>query len=829
MDSPRWTLVKSEFARVQALPADERSAALAALDGALRDEVASLLDALAHVPSALEGERIGPLARADDEAPRERVGAWQITATLGRGGMGVVYLGHRQADDIDLQAAVKVVAGATHSGAIARRFRAERRILADLDHPGIARLLDGGTTEDGLPYFALEYVDGAPIGDYVTAHALDLRARLALFRRVCDAVAYAHGHLVVHRDLKPANILVTADGSPKLLDFGIAKVLSAEGDEGVEPATVTVQGWMTPAYASPEQMRGLPTTIASDVYALGLILYELLVEAPAIRRDSAPVDVARVKLEGDIPRPSTAVLRAADEPTRGRADRARLARALRGDLDTIVLKAIAVEPSRRYVSVSALADEIDRYLAGRPVLARADSVSYRAAKFVGRHRWAVAASVVAVVALTTTAAVALRQARLASARFEQVHGLAKSMMFELHDIVAPLPGSLEARRLIVDRSLAYLDRLSRDEGAGQDVQLDVVRGYLRLSSILGRALDSAGLGRSGEALERTRQAVDVARRTVRANPRSTEARMMLVEALQAATEAYDLRGDSAAAAAAGEEAIAVAAALVREHPAEARYKARLADATVKTANAFFYGPSQERGLALFKQAVALEQELHKADPDRPERQLGLSAASHFLGSALIEAGNLPPAETHLREALRLDELRAVAAPETAKGDVADDLLQLSQLMVRMRRFDEAADYLTRAVAVRREISAAQPQSQLAQMRVGAALDRLAWLMVSRGTPALAIEPGSEAVAIGARVWGADRANRTAAREYLYAMTDLSVALLRVKRVSEGCALADKAGAFGAAEGARLGPPGPSLLKRVDGVLKECGRHASTTP
>ncbi len=826
MDAARWTLVKSEFARLQALPPDERGAALAGLDGDLRDEVASLLEALAHAPSSLDGERVGPLARAGgDEAPRERIGAWRILGTLGQGGMGVVYLGHRQADDVELRAAVKVVAGAVHSGAIARRFRAERRILAGLDHPGIARLLDGGTTEDGLPYFALEYVDGVPITDYVAAQKLDLRARLGLFLRVCDAVAYAHAHLVVHRDLKPANILVTADGSPKLLDFGIAKVVSAEADDA-EPATVTAQGWMTPAYASPEQVRGEPTTTASDVYALGLILYELLVGAAAIRRDSKPVDVARVKLAGDIPRPSTAALRAADEPARSRSDRARLARALRGDLDVIVLTAIAVEPSRRYAGVTALADEIERYLSGRPVLARADSLGYRTAKFVLRHRWAVGASALAVAALAATAAVATRQAQLASARFDEVHGLAKSMMFELHDVVAPLPDSLEARRLIVDRSLAYLDRLALDEDAGEDVQLDVVRGYLRLSSILGRELDSAGLGRSDEALQRTRQALEIARRTVRAGPRSADARLMLVEALEAATESYDNRDDYTSAQAAGEEAIAVATALVQEHPGEGRYKARLASATRKTASAIFYGISKERGIAMFRQTVAIEQELYRADPGNPERQLGLSAAHHFLGTALGEARDYPGSETHLREALRLDELRAAAAPDSAKTDVADDLLQLSQMLVRMKRFDEAAGLLTRAVAVRREISAAQPRSRMAELRVGAALDRFAWLMVQRGTPALAIEPGREAMAIGARVWASDPANTIAAREYLYAMTDLSVALMRTNRVSEGCALAAKAGAFGAAEGHRQGPTGQALLKRVQGVLDQCKPPAS---
>ncbi|MEZ5289136.1 MAG: serine/threonine-protein kinase [Vicinamibacterales bacterium] len=232
MDPARWAIVKAEFARVRALPADARPAALADMGADIGAEVASLLAALDRAMPALDGERIGPVASIGDAAPpRQRIGPWRVLDTLGRGGMGVVYRCERQADDVVLRAAVKVVAGVADSSDVARRFRAERRILASLDHPGIARLLDGGTTDDGLPYFALEYVDGVPVTDYAATHTLDVRARLALFRRIGDAVAFAHRRLVVHRDIKPGNILVAADGTPKLLDFGIAKVLSTEGEE----------------------------------------------------------------------------------------------------------------------------------------------------------------------------------------------------------------------------------------------------------------------------------------------------------------------------------------------------------------------------------------------------------------------------------------------------------------------------------------------------------------------------------------------------------------------------------------------------------------------
>ncbi|MEZ5293509.1 MAG: serine/threonine-protein kinase [Vicinamibacterales bacterium] len=493
MHSARWTVIKREFARVQALPPEARDEALASLDAALRDEVASLLDGLGKAAPGLDGDRIGPLVQLDDARPAPaRIGPWRVVRTLGRGGMGVVYLGERQADDVVLRAAIKVVAGLGHGADIARRFRAERRILASLDHPGIARLIDGGTTDDGLPYVALEFVEGVPLTDYARAHRLDVRARLALFRQVCDAVAFAHGRLVVHRDLKPGNVLVTADGAAKLLDFGIAKVLAIDGDESAGPATVTAQGWMTPAYASPEQLRGEPTTTVSDVYSLGLMLYELLVDAAAIPRGANPVDAAKVKLEGAIPKPSTAVVRASGEGAgRTPAERARLARTLRGDLDTIVLAALAVEPARRYASVTALADEIDRYASGQPVRARADSVGYRAVKFVGRNRWAVALGTLAAAAMVVgLVASLLGQQRAERAEAEARRSAATAdrvseFMVGLFNVSDPgeARGNAVTARELLD---AGATRIARELAGEPDVRA-------RLDTVMARAYGELGL------------------------------------------------------------------------------------------------------------------------------------------------------------------------------------------------------------------------------------------------------------------------------------------------------------------------------------------------
>ena len=465
MSATDWTRVRALLESAYDLPADQRLAFVARAasdDQALAAEVRALLAAEAGAGSFLAGTRVGPAAEVEaapgEPSTRTAIGPWRVVGVLGRGGMGAVYLGERMAGDVTLRAAVKLVAGADRDDVL-RRFRLERRILASLDHPGIARLLDGGTTDDGLPYFALEYVDGTSITTHVRERGLDLAARLDLFRRVADAVAFAHRRLVVHRDLKPANILVDATGAPKLLDFGIAKVL--EDTDAASPATVTAQGWMTPAWASPEQLRGEPATTATDVYALGLLLYELLADVSAVPVGD-PVAAARVRLEGGITRPSVAVGR-----TTG-VGAARRAAALRGDLDTIVMKALAVEPARRYDSVSVLAAEIERYQQGRPILARPDTLGYRTSKFVRRHRWAVGFAAVAVAALVAGLALALRgqqqaraaevEARTSAATAERVSGFMVGL-FRIADPGESRGNAVTARELL-DRGAAGIDGLT---------------------------------------------------------------------------------------------------------------------------------------------------------------------------------------------------------------------------------------------------------------------------------------------------------------------------------------------------------------------------------
>ena len=402
-----WPQVESLFERALEVPEPERTAFLAdhcADDPDLHQAVCELL-ATAHAPAGSLREIVIAEAQALTGATAamavgHRIGPFRVIALLGQGGMGAVYLAERDDAQFVHRVAIKILPHSLGAPQAIARFRDERQILAALEHPNIVRMLDGGSTDDGLPYLVMEHIVGTAITRYASDHQLSIRARLALARRVCAGLQYAHQNLVVHRDIKPSNILVEADGTPKILDFGIAKLLAPELGFEREARTRTGSAMFTPEYASPEQARGDAVATATDVYSLGAVLYELMTGQPPHSPTSSSLETLRLICEIDPPRPS-----AAAPPERRRE--------LVGDLDNIILKALHKEPARRYASVEQLADDLGRFLDGLPVAARTATVGYRARKFVRRNKAVVAAATLVLATLSGATVVSLRQARRA--------------------------------------------------------------------------------------------------------------------------------------------------------------------------------------------------------------------------------------------------------------------------------------------------------------------------------------------------------------------------------------------------------------------------------
>ncbi len=413
MDARQWARVKALFGELEGEPASRRAPLLASEpDAEVRREVEALLIALDSIGTRFEHpptlDEDVPISGAE---PGQRIGPWEVVREIGRGGMGAVYEARRVDDTFEKRVALKTVVSG-HGATVVRRFRQERQILARLQHANIAALLDGGVSPSGMPYFVMEYVDGVPIDQAARNQHLSLNARLDLFRSVCAAVQHAHEQLVVHRDLKPANILVTPDWQVKLLDFGIAKLaeVSADGEEGLTETGILP---MTAAYASPEQLSGHPVGVASDIYSLGVILYELTSGARPF--GGTPVTAAIQAAKDRVASPPSRAVTAETAARTGMGDPLRLRKELAGELDAIILKAMRPEPERRYTSVAQLDDDLHRFLSGRPVLAQPDTTGYRVRKFVRRNRLAVSAAAVAVFALIGATVVSARQAAVARA------------------------------------------------------------------------------------------------------------------------------------------------------------------------------------------------------------------------------------------------------------------------------------------------------------------------------------------------------------------------------------------------------------------------------
>ncbi|HET7697641.1 MAG TPA: serine/threonine-protein kinase [Vicinamibacterales bacterium] len=481
MNESRWSYLDALFDEALALPPESRRSFLdlrCAGDPASRRELEELLRLATEPSSLLQPGTVAPaflrdaLARVEPAASgplaaAEKVGVWRVLHEIGRGGMGTVYLAERDDGEFQQQGALKLVHASVAPEEIAQRLRRERRILASLTHANIARLLDGGQTRDGRPFLVMEYVDGRRIDRYCDEERLGIEQRLDLFGRVCAGVQHAHRNLVVHRDIKPSNIIVTRDGEVKLLDFGIARLLAA-ADRLDDPMTQPVMRILTPEYASPEQVRGEAVAIASDVYQLGLLLYELLTGRKAQTiSGTSQAEMEQAVCAAQPPRPSSRVAGDQQAAQARGVTATTLVRRLSGDLDTIVLYALRKEPDRRYASVDELVGDVERFRLGLPIRAHVDSFRYRVRKFVGRRRaalaWSATAIAIAAIALPAVIGERLRSAR-ESARAEQIETILADMFaFASPRVLVPRPTA----RHYVDHAAALVQRELHGQPASQ--------------------------------------------------------------------------------------------------------------------------------------------------------------------------------------------------------------------------------------------------------------------------------------------------------------------------------------------------------------------------
>jgi eukaryotic-like serine/threonine-protein kinase len=674
-------------------------------------------------PGTAEGapEAVGEEFSLRDPLIGTRLGPYRILEEIGTGGMGKVYRAARTDEEFEQIVAIKLVRAGQGSRFVLNRLRSERQILASLDHPNITRLLDGGRTADGLPYLVMEFVDGQPIHEYCAARELDIASRLRLFIEVCSAVHYAHQHLIIHRDIKPGNILITPDAAPKLLDFGIAKILDTGGAPVRGLATVSMVRLLTPAYASPEQLKGDVITTASDIYSLGVVLYELLTGLGPHAIFACP--------ENQTMRPSTLVRRG-PQPG-GRAIpmvRAALARRLTGDLDNIVLKAMHPDPARRYSSAEQLASDLRAHLLHRPVIARRDTLGYRVSTFIARHRAAVACVAALSLALAGSAALAWNEARIAQTeraraerRFNDVRRLAKSLMSDLYPSVQDLPGSTPARQLIVARALEYLDSLSRDVGGDAPLERELAAAYSLLGDVQGNGY-YANLGNPNAALESYRKALAIRQGLAAAAPGNASAAREL---------------------AASYRQIGVALAGLRD----------FADALTN-----YRAAAQQ-----FEQAVAHTTDARLID--------ALAGEWYYLSDTAVEAGRLEEAEASIRRAMAIRSTIVAADPQV-RLDVlthsAGDHAVAARILEHRGRLGEAREEAQRSCDILSRLVAENPNNHTLRTFLGVATMLRARIDAEAGRTSDALASYRGALSQVEAVLAADPANARARYHVAYA-------------------------------------------------------------
>lgn len=730
MNRERWPEVKRILERALEIPAVERASFVPRAcrgDPVLLEEVKEYLAYHTSAEVLLPEGGLIELAPEEESQQKqpERVGPYRILREIGRGGMGIVYLAERADGEFSRRVAIKLIQSGVHEAEFAKLFRRERQILARFEHPNIARLLDAGRTDAGQPYYVMEFVDGVPLEEYCTRHNLSLRKKLELFLSICSAIAYAHRNLVIHRDLKPQNILITAEGTPKLLDFGLAKALA---ETAPESGATTGAMLLTPSYASPEQIKGEPLTVATDVYSLGVLLYELLSGEHPYGDCAGPIGAAIAVLEA-----SPRALRAAG-------------RRIPADLEKIVFVALRKEPERRYATVDAFMEDIRRFLAGYPVRAAGDSFPYRVRKFTNRHRWTLSAGVAAAVLLAISGVMTWQAKQQAELRFQQIRGLAHSVVFEIHDAIANLPGSTPAERLLVARALQYLNALAKDRGNDPGLMFELAQSYEKIGDAQGHP-GRPNLGDRQGALASYRKARQLLVPLRKRKPADTEVENWLANTNEDIADVLP-EDEPALILARRAEAVTLFEDLSRKSSglkalyslARAQYDLALTESEQR---------NYSRAVPAWLAAIVSYERIEKAEPNSDTARSNLALVEKRLAGMYYALGDCHHAIAYDRKAAAIDDSRMAANPnnQVAQTDLSFDLIEIGQCQDRLGSRKQALQTLDRTVSLRRSIAARNPRDARAQLGLEDALRVTAGVRLRAGNLNTAWQLQREALGI----------------------------------------------------------------------------------
>ena len=803
METDRWKQIEQLCHAALALERQQQAAFLdgvCAGDEELRSEVESLLayqkqgdhfiEAPAFVMAAKALAKDNMSSAGHDQLIGRRIGPYQIVERIGVGGMGEVFRAFRADDQYNRAVAIKLVRAGHDSGLFVARFKNERQILAGLDHPNIARLFDGGATEEGIPYFVMELIEGRPIDEYCDSYKLSISERLRLFQQVCSAVHYAHQRLIIHRDIKPGNILVTAEGTPKLLDFGVAKILDPALVSTQLDVTTTATRLVTPAYASPEQIRNAPVTTAADVYSLGVVLYRLLTGHLPYRVDKHNARALEHAIcETEPERPSSAVTRAEESTGPGgtlerispaeigtlrSASPENLHKRLRGDLDHILLKALRKESEQRYTSVEQFSEDLRRHLDGIPVIARAGTLRYRAGKFIRRHKTGVIASSLMMLMLLTAMGAILRESRIArmqqakaERRFNDVRKLANTLMFELHDAIEKLPGSTPARQLLVKNATEYLDSLSRETAGDPSLQRELATAYQKLGDVQGNPY-GPNLGDMTGALASYRKALALRDALCSAKTITGQDRLDLATSYRQMGDMLLTSGDAAAALESSRKAVAISESLTKATPENTKFLQEMVrDYDVMGS---IQGAEQNSGnmgdlqgsLETFRQALAVGQAMVKADPPNRWAHRTVAALEAKIGDILVSEGRRTEASENYRRALQ--GFLALAEPGNAPSqrDVGGMYGRLGRVLDIEGNYAGALQNYRKELEYDSKLVAADPRNSQARTDLMGGYVNLGGMLANTGDVGGGLKLLRDAVRLGTELVASDPTNEESA-------------------------------------------------------------------